>query len=152
MALGRERKEVVENERDLMSVHRKQTEARTATHVVAKRTMVKKGGMTMKSQAMKSAVLAGGVVALLLFLASGPALAHKNNTSSAIGFSANPVTEGTPVTITATVTYTGTAGPGSETSHGTIPASGTPVVGDTVKIQELLLGGVGVPCGTPLCL
>ncbi|HXG24092.1 MAG TPA: hypothetical protein VNJ09_06005 [Chthonomonadales bacterium] len=59
----------------------------------------------MKNHAMKSAVLAGGVVALLLFLTSGPALAHKNNTSTAIVFSATPVTEGTLVTITATVTF-----------------------------------------------
>jgi len=111
--------------------------------------MVKKGGMTMKSQAMKCAVLAGGVVALSLLLTSGPALAHKNNTSSAISLSANPVTAGTQVTITATVTFLGTAGPGSSSGHGTIPANGTPVVGDTVKIQELMLNGVGVPCGTP---
>lgn len=84
----------------------------------------------------------------MLLLTSGPALAHKNNTSTAIGLSANPVTAGTPVTITATVTYTGTAGSGSPTGHGTIPSAGTPVVGDTVQIQELQLFGVGVACGT----
>lgn len=89
-----------------------------------------------------------GAVALLLLLTSGPALAHKNNTSSAIGFSADPVTEGTPVTITATVTFLGTAGPGNATNHGVIPANGTAVVGDTVKIQELQVSGVGVACGT----
>jgi hypothetical protein len=104
--------------------------------------------MTMKSHAMKLAVLAGGVVALLLLLVSGTALAHKNNTSSAIGFSANPATAGDNVTITGTVTFLGTAGPGSATGHGAIPGAGTAVVGDTLKIQELKLTGVGVPCGT----
>jgi hypothetical protein len=52
------------------------------------------------------------------------------------------------VEITATVTYTGTAGPGSSTGHGTVPSAGTPVVGDTVQIQMLQQGGVGVACGT----
>jgi hypothetical protein len=40
--------------------------------------------MTMNSHAMKSAVLAGGVVALLLFLGSGPALAGPTQTAQGI--------------------------------------------------------------------
>ena len=102
----------------------------------------------MEKHGLKRAVLAGGVVALLLVLASGSALAHKNNTSSAIGFSANPATDGDIVTITATVTYTGTQASGSDTGHGLSPSNGNPVVGDNVQIQRLELAGFPVACGT----
>jgi hypothetical protein len=101
----------------------------------------------MKSRTMKCALLVGSV-ALLLSLGSGTVLAHKNKTSTAISFSENPVSAGMPVTITATVTYTGTTGPGSSQGHDSVPPSGTPVVGDTVQIQQLQLNGVGVQCGT----
>jgi len=101
---------------------------------------------------LKHALRLGWGFVFLFFLASGPVLAHKNNTGSAISFSANPVTEGTLVTITATVTFLGTAGPGSASGHGAIPANGTAVVGDTVKIQQLKAVvdevSVGVACGT----
>ncbi len=60
----------------------------------------------MNSQARKSAVLALGGVALLLFLASGPALADTLTGTTTVTFSSNPVTlvAGNDVTITTTTT------------------------------------------------
>jgi hypothetical protein len=103
--------------------------------------------MTVKRHAMK-AVLAGGVVTLLLFLGIGLALAHPNGTSTTIGFSDNPATDGDIVTITATVTYTGDAT--AVGGHAFFPLAGDPVAGDDVKIQRLELAGVPVECGTAL--
>ena len=101
---------------------------------------------------MKHALRLGWGFVFLFFLASGPVLAHKNETKSAISYSANPVTEGTDVTITATVLYTGTFGSGP--THSPLPALNDPVVGDTVQIQQLQVEieenvFVGVACGTP---
>lgn len=98
---------------------------------------------------MKNKMTVLGLVVSALVVLGMPASAHKNNTQSTIGFSDNPVTAGTMVTITATVTYTGTTGMGNPAGHGTVPSNDKPVVGDNVKIQELMLNGVGVQCGTP---
>jgi hypothetical protein len=102
-----------------------------------------------EDEKMKSKMTVLGLVVCALVVLGMPASAHKNNTKSEIEFSANPVTAGTMVTITGTVTYLGTAGPGNPSGHSTVPSNGTPVVGDNVKIEELMLAGVGVPCGTP---
>ena len=68
----------------------------------------------MKSYAMKPAVRAGGVIALLMMLAGGPAFAAQSlNGSTAITFSSNPATlsgdSATDVTITSTTTSTESA-------------------------------------------
>jgi hypothetical protein len=89
--------------------------------------------MTMKSHAMKSAVLAGGVVALLLFLTSGPALAHQITTTSSITINPNPATDGDTVAIKGSVAVTGT-------QH-----SAPDPLGGKIQIQECISGGVGVP-------
>lgn len=87
-----------------------------------------------------------------LILVASNAWAHKNLTNAVIGFSANPVTAGTSVTITGTLTYTGATGSGNATSHGTVPAAGTPVSDAALKIQKLTAdgteAGVAVACGT----
>jgi len=69
------------------------------------------------------------------------ALAHQIGTSATISFSANPATDGDAVDITGTVTQSG--------SQHTGVGVGNPVTSGTIQIQELMLGGVGVPVGTP---
>jgi hypothetical protein len=92
-----------------------------------------KGGMIMKSHAMKRAVLAWGVVAFLLFLTSGPALAHQITTTSNITINPNPATDGDTVAITGSVAVTGTQHPAPDP------------LGGKIQIQECMSGGVGVP-------
>jgi hypothetical protein len=89
--------------------------------------------MTMNSQAMKSAVLALGGVALLLFLTSGPALAHPITTQSSITINPNPATAGDTVAITGSVAVTGT-------QH-----DAPNPLGGKIQIQECISGGGGVP-------
>ncbi len=80
---------------------------------------------------------AAGLAALgLLLLAGAPAWAHTANTTTTLGFSENPPTAGTIVTITATVEYDGSFGGGP--SH-TEPSNGDPVTSETVQIQMLQL-------------
>lgn len=88
------------------------------------------------------------VVLMTILLIATVVLAHKNLTDTAISISPNPVVAGSAVTITGTVTFTGGTGSGSAAGHGTVPTNGTPVVGDALHIQELMLSGSGVPCGT----
>ena len=99
------------------------------------------------------------VAAALPFLASGAALAHHNEIATKLAFSDNPVTAGTMVTITATLTYTGDFVGGSDKDHVFYPAAGDSVDGQTVQISMLQADGdtdgigdgpgSGVACGTP---
>lgn len=85
---------------------------------------------------------------LLLAVASAPAWAHKNLVEASIQPLPNPVVDPAPATLTGTLLYTGNQGPGNATGHTLYPADGDPVVGVSLRIEELELGGVGVPCGT----
>lgn len=91
----------------------------------------------MKSNTWKHSITLLAVLAVAL-LGANSALAHKNISSSAISFSANPVSAGTLVTITGTVTFTGAQAGGSSGGHTFFPSAGAPVVGDNAMIQRAL--------------
>ena len=91
----------------------------------------------MKSNTWKHSITLLAVLAVAL-LGANSALAHKNITSSAISFSANPVSAGTLVTITGTVTFTGAQAGGSSGGHTFFPSAGAPVVGENAMIQRAL--------------
>jgi hypothetical protein len=98
---------------------------------------------------MKGKMTVLGLVVCALVVLGMPASAHKNLTNLSVGFDNNPVTAGTSVNITGTLTYTGMQGSGSSSGHTLFPSNGDPVVGEGVQIQELQdIGGNGVPCGT----
>jgi hypothetical protein len=92
----------------------------------------------MNSHAMKSAVLALGGVALLLFLTSGPALADTLTGTTMVTFSSNPVTLGAGNDVT--ITTTTTAPPHSPSP----PTTATLIDQGTVVIQ-LATDGAGNP-------
>jgi hypothetical protein len=86
---------------------------------------------------MRTLSLKLGLVVAAMLLVTGSALAHQANTQSTIAFSpASPVTAGTQVTITGTVTYTGTYGGGPSNGHSV--TAGAPVVGESLQIQRAL--------------
>lgn len=91
-------------------------------------------------------ILAGLVLTFLL--GSGNALAHKEGVDLSISLDPNPATDGTSVDITGTLLYTGTRGAGSATGHGDLANEDDPVQGETVKIEQRQLDGVGVSCAT----
>lgn len=91
----------------------------------------------MKRKTWKESMATLTVVLALAVLGAGNALAHQAHTQSAIAFSpSSPVSAGTLVTITGTVTYTGTYGSGPSGSHSV--TAGAPVVGENLQIQRAL--------------
>jgi len=80
-------------------------------------------------------------VSILAVVGALTALAHQISTSATVSFSVNPATDGDIVDITGTITQSGSEHPGV--------GVGNPVTSGTIQIQELMLGGVGVPVGTP---
>ena len=91
----------------------------------------------MRSKTWKKVTTTLLVVLALAVLGAGNALAHQANTQSAIAFSpSSPVNAGTMVTITGTVTYTGTFGGGPSNGHTVV--TGGPVVGENLQIQRAL--------------
>ncbi len=95
---------------------------------------------------MVRSVVCSAAFGLALVLPSPAAFAHQAHTRSVAGFSANPVSEGTPVLLQATVSFTGTFGAGP--AHSPLQQPGDPVGGDVVHFQMLAVSGVGVACGT----
>ena len=84
-----------------------------------------------------------------LLLAGAPAWAHSNLTSTSMVLSANSVTQGTIVTITATVTFTGSQSGGNANGHTFFPGGGIAVGGDNVDfvLSSDVCGGAPVFSG-----
>jgi hypothetical protein len=94
-------------------------------------------------------LLIGAVLTALMGFVSTPAAwAHKNNTVAFTSFSSNPAVAGVPVTVTGTVLYNGTQSNGSTINHSSYPANGAPITTGSIQIQQLRLDGNAVACGT----
>jgi len=102
----------------------------------------------MKSMKRSLRFVVGIAVLSVLAFGAPTAWAHKNLANLTAALSANPVIDGTSVDIAGTLQYSGSPGAGSATGHTLFPSNGVAVVNETVQIQELQLGGAGVPCGT----
>ncbi len=98
-----------------------------------------------KTRTRKAAIRQTGVAMMLagLIVLAVPATVWSNpdSTEASIGFSANPATEGSMVTITGTVLFTDDTHPGN---------AGNPVLCGKIEIQQLQddITDEGVPCGS----